>query len=98
MFRERTALAWNRSGLAAAVCAAVLLRHVWPVHGADQALALGLLAAAAIIWIGVLWAITASADRRDEQALVGRTVFGLMTVGTVLLAAAGLVLAFVAAP
>ena len=34
--RERTALSWNRSGLAIIVCIAVVLRHLWPLNGTDE--------------------------------------------------------------
>jgi hypothetical protein len=91
-------LAWNRSGLAAAVCIAVLLRHVWPLRGGGQTLALGLIAAAAIGWAVVLVAVTASGGDRVQRALLGPRLFGLMTAGTVLLAAVGFVLALVAPP
>jgi uncharacterized membrane protein YidH (DUF202 family) len=96
--RERTVLAWNRSGLAAVVCIAVLLRHVWPLHGDSLDLAVGLIAAAAILWAAVLVAVTTWGADREASALLGPRLFGLMTTGTMLLAAVAFVLAFVAAP
>jgi hypothetical protein len=96
--RERTVLAWNRSGLAAAVCIAVLLRHVWPLHGGAQDLAVGLIAAAAIVWAAVLVAVTAWGGDREPGGRLGPGLFGVVTAGTVLLAAVGFVLAFVASP
>ena len=96
--RERTILAWNRSGLAAVVCIVVLLRRLWPIHGAAQRLALGLIAAAATLWALVLLAIAASIAGRDGRPVMGRRVFPLMTAGTFILALVGLVLAFVAPP
>jgi hypothetical protein len=96
--RERTVLAWNRSGLAAVVCIAVLLRHVWPLHGDGLDLAVGLIAAAAILWAAVLVAVTTSGPDQDGGALLGPRLSGLMTTGTMLLAAVAFVLAFVAAP
>ncbi len=95
---ERTALAWNRSGLAIVVCVAVVLRHLWPLHGVDEALALGLTAAAGVVWVVVLLILTHSRASRGEYVHTGARVFGLMTAGTIILAVAGFVLAFVAAP
>jgi len=37
--RERTDLAWNRSGLAVAVTVAIILRRLWPLSGDRAALA-----------------------------------------------------------
>jgi uncharacterized membrane protein YidH (DUF202 family) len=91
---ERTALAWNRSGLAVVVCVAVLLRHVWPLHGTDQEVALGLIAGAVVVWAVVLAVLTHSSRRGGTQVPLGANVFGLMTAGTLLLAIVGFVAAF----
>jgi hypothetical protein len=96
--RERTALAWNRSALAAIVCIAVLLRHIWPLHSTAQDLALGLIAAAAIMWALVLLAVMTSGGDREGNLLLGPRVFSLMTAGTLLLAVIGFGLAFFAPP
>jgi len=96
--QERTVLAWNRSGLAIAVCLGVLLRHLWPLQGTDKYLALGLIAGAAVVWSAALLLLTISRQSRDGYRPQGRTLFSLMTAGTLILAAAGFVLAFVAAP
>jgi hypothetical protein len=96
--RERTALAWNRSGLAAIVCIAVLLRHIWPLHSTAQDVALGLIAAAGIIWALVLLAVMTAGAEREGNLLLGRRVFFLMTAGTLLLAVIGFGLAFFAPP
>lgn len=93
--RERTILAWNRSGLAAVVCIAVLLRHIWPLHGASQYVALGLIATAAILWAVALVTLVRSSPDGDGRLILGPRVFGLLTAGTLLLAFVGLVLAFV---
>src|SRR5215472_12629376 len=66
---ERTILAWNRSGLAAVVCIAVLLRHTWPLRGTGQDVAMGLIAAAAIAWAGGFLASTASNAVNGQQEL-----------------------------
>jgi hypothetical protein len=96
--RERTALAWNRSGLAAVVCIAVLLRRVWPIHGGAEKLALGLMAAAAVLWALVLLAVLTAGSHPERGLVMGRRVFPLMTAGTLILAVVAFVLAFVAPP
>ena len=91
---ERTALAWNRSGLAVVVCVAVLLRHVWPLHGTDQEVALGLIAGAVVVWAVVLAVLTLAARGPDADIPHGVNLFRLMTAGTLLLALVGFVAAF----
>src|SRR5271163_2907622 len=91
---ERTVLAWNRSGLAVVVCVAVLLRHVWPLRGTDQEVALGLIAAAVALWAILLAVLTFSAESRNGYVPHGANVFRLMTAGTLLLAVVGFVAAF----
>jgi uncharacterized membrane protein YidH (DUF202 family) len=94
---ERTALAWNRSGLAVVVCLAVLLRHVWPLRGTDFDVALGLIAAAVAVWAVVLAVLTTSASRRNAGASPhGANLFRLTTAATLLLAVVGFVAAFAA--
>jgi uncharacterized membrane protein YidH (DUF202 family) len=93
---ERTALAWNRSGLAVVVCVAVLLRHVWPLRGTDHELALGLIALAVVVWAVLLAILTRAGARRGAAAPRGDGVFRLMTAGTLLLALVGFVAAFAA--
>jgi uncharacterized membrane protein YidH (DUF202 family) len=91
---ERTALSWNRSGLAVVVCVAVLLRHVWPLHGTDQELALALIAGAVVLWAVVLAILTLAARKRDADMPHGANLFRLVTAGTLLLAFVGFVAAF----
>jgi uncharacterized membrane protein YidH (DUF202 family) len=93
--RERTVLAWNRSGLALVVCIGVLVRHLWPLEGAGEFVALGGIAAAVIVWSVGMMAYSTSGGALDG-GLVGERVFRLMTVGTLLLALVGFVLAFFA--
>jgi hypothetical protein len=96
--RERTSLAWTRSGLAAAVCIAVLLRHLWPLRGDGQDLALGLVAATAIVWAIAYLAFTIVGDGRDEHSLRGQRAFFLVTIGTAMLGVVAFGLAFLAPP
>lgn len=91
---ERTALAWNRSGLAVVVCVAVLLRHIWPLHGTDQEVALGLIAGAVVVWAVVLAVLTLAARAPGAAMPHGANLFRLMTAGTLLLALVGFVAAF----
>ena len=97
--RERTVLAWNRSGLAVVVCIAAVLRHLWPLRGAGEAVALGAVAGAGMIWAAVLVLSSlsaSSAGRRRPPA--GERYFAVISIGTVSLAVGALVLAVVAAP
>ena len=93
---ERTALSWNRSGLAVVVCVAVLLRHVWPLHGTDHEVALGVIAGAVIVWCVVLAVLTLSRGKPGAYVPRGANVFRLVTAGTLLLALVGLFAAFTA--
>jgi hypothetical protein len=93
---ERTALSWNRSGLAVVVCVALLLRHVWPLHGTDQEVALGFIAGAVIVWCVVLGILTLSRGRPGSYVPRGASVFRLVTAGTLLLAFVGFVAALAA--
>jgi uncharacterized membrane protein YidH (DUF202 family) len=96
--RERTILAWYRSGLAALVCVAVLLRNTWPVRTDGQVLALGLIGAAAIVWAIVLFTFAISGRDREAEAPARRGALGLVTAGTLLLAAVAFVVSLVSAP
>jgi uncharacterized membrane protein YidH (DUF202 family) len=92
--RERTALAWNRSGLAGIVCVAVLLRRLWPLRGGSQLLALGLVAVAAILWaiaIVVIWIFQSGHHR--QTPVEGRRL-AMLSASTVILAMGALVLTF----
>jgi uncharacterized membrane protein YidH (DUF202 family) len=89
--RERTDLAWNRSGLAVLVVVAILLRHLWPLEGARSVLAFVLIAVGAGAWaVGMQ---LARRNRKGGNPVLGPEGCRLLTVGTVLLALAGLLLA-----
>ncbi len=93
--RERTELAWNRSGLAVAACIAVILRRIWPLHGTDQIVALACISAGALVWAVALAA--GSALTRGVQAERGRLSRWracAITAGTLAIALTALVLAF----
>jgi len=91
---ERTDLSWTRSGLAVAVCVAVLLRHLWPLRTTDQ-----LVVVACVSFGAVAWAATLVVRRATARSAPGhRTPLsarkaGVITSATLALAGAGLVLA-----
>jgi drug/metabolite transporter (DMT)-like permease len=90
---ERTDLAWTRSGIAVAVCIAVLLRRVWPINRADHLLAIGLIALGALAWAGAL----VLARRISRTTHAGRDVMDahtlrLLSAGTFVLALGAFVL------
>jgi hypothetical protein len=93
---ERTALAWNRSGLAFVVCMAVLVRHLWPFRGAAEGAALALIAASGMAWAVALAVFSISGPGRVADLRPRPVILGLMAAGTVLLAAVGFGLAFFA--
>ena len=91
--RERTHLAWNRSGLAVVACIAVLLRRIWPLHGTDQVVALACISVGALAWAAALTVgrtvtrhVPSSSPHMSERRA------RVLTAGTVILALAGLLL------
>ena len=90
---ERTDLAWTRSGIAFAVCIAVLLRRVWPTDRADHLLALALVAAGTLAWaVGLVLARRiARTTHRGRDVMDGPTL-RLISGGTLALALAAFVL------
>lgn len=89
--RERTDLAWNRSGLAVAATVAIVLRQLWPLHGGREVLALSLIAAGAIVWAVGMRLSRRLAGSGGDGGPMNESVCRVLTIGTVLLAIAGLV-------
>ena len=92
--RERTDLAWNRSGLAFLVCIAVLLRRIWPLRGTDQVVALICISVGSFAWalglsVGRAWWSRAT---RERGGLSPRRA-AVITAGTLALSGAALALA-----
>ncbi len=90
---ERTDLAWTRSGLAVAVCIAVLLRHLWPLHGDRQVVALVCISAGALAWAVTLVVGRRASTTRSERDRMSVRKAETLTIGTLALAIAAFVLA-----
>jgi hypothetical protein len=91
---ERTDLAWTRSGIAFAVCVAVLLRRIWPLHGTDQFVALACVSGAAVAWALSLIVGRTLGDRAGtRRGHMSTRRAAAITAGTMALGAAALVLA-----
>jgi uncharacterized membrane protein YidH (DUF202 family) len=90
--RERTDLAWNRSGLAAAGAVVVMLRHLWPLHGAGSVAAISLVAAGGIAWSCGM--VMAWRGARDVAAggPTNPSTFRVLTLGTFILAVVAFVI------
>ena len=87
--RERTELAWHRSGLGVLVVVTIMLRRLWPLNSRNSALALGLIAVGASAWIaGMLLTKHARSSTLTNSAMA-ESHCRMMTIGTFLLAAAG---------
>ena len=90
---ERTQLAWNRSGLAVLVALALIVRHLWPLQGYKSVLALALMAAGGTLWaVGMRQAVGATPA---PERVLGESTCRLIMVGTLLLAAAAVVVSAV---
>lgn len=93
--RERTELAWNRSGLAVVACIAVILRRVWPLRGTDQIVALACISAGAVVWAVALTAGRALSRRTSQdRGPISQWRAAAITVGTLAIALTAFVLAF----
>ena len=83
---QRTQLAWGRTGLAVAVALAVLGRRAWELGGGLAVATLVVVAAGGLVW---LLGMRTSRDlhlHMEPHGLVGSRAFGMVTVGTLLLA------------
>jgi len=100
LYEERTELAWNRSGLALLAAFAILARRVWSDDTtiSSDTVAVALLAAACLGWaIGTVgWRLVHRTNARTDAEPRPRAPRELLavTLGTVALALAGLVIAF----
>ena len=93
--RERTALAWTRSGLSVLACVALMSKEIWEESGPAADVALGIICGAAILWLASMLAVRGPRFRAGGPVRPTGVVFALMTAGTLVLAGAALVLAAV---
>ncbi len=91
--RQRTELAWTRSGLAVAVTAAIIVRRLWPLSGDRAVAALAVVAAVAVCW---LVAAHLARTRLGDVAGGGLSVSTgrMVTYGTLALAVVGVLITF----
>jgi uncharacterized membrane protein YidH (DUF202 family) len=94
---ERTALAWNRSGLAVLVVVAVLVRRLWPLQGGTSVVILTVAGAGGLVWAAGL-VLTRGGLHQESSGVL--TVAGgrALTAGTLLLALAGFLLGLLSVP
>jgi Domain of unknown function (DUF202) len=94
--RERTELAWSRSGLSVAVTIAVTLRRLWPLTGGKAVVALALIAVGAVIWVlGMQLGRRKGLSAEAGGAATPLTTYRMVTIGTLLLAAAAFVVGLI---
>jgi hypothetical protein len=92
--RDRTGLAWTRSGLAVAVTAAVIVRRLWPLSPDRAVAVLAVVAAVAVCWL-----VAAHLARVRLSAIAGGglsvSTGRVLTYVTLVLAAIGVIITFV---
>jgi uncharacterized membrane protein YidH (DUF202 family) len=91
--RERTELAWSRSGLAVVVVVAIVLRRLWPLSDTDTLVVLLVLAAGFLVWATGMFLVVRKRRASTGSVVMGETACRLLTFGTVALAGAGVLLA-----
>jgi uncharacterized membrane protein YidH (DUF202 family) len=91
---ERTALAWNRTGIAFLIAIAALGRKVWPIDQGNHAVVVLVLGIAALIFVASLVIATRlSTHHRYQGNTMDPRAFQLVTLGTFVVAVAAFVLA-----
>lgn len=93
MARERTQLAWNRSGLAVVVVVAIMVRRLWPLGDAEAFALLVAVAAGSLVWAVGMFLARRSGVVRSTPGVMGTTACRMLTIGTLALAGVGMVLA-----
>lgn len=84
--KERTELAWNRSGLAVAVAVAIIIRRLSPLSGHGAVLALLLIGFGAAVWVIAMRVGRSARDRSADSEVLAESTCRLLTIGTLLLA------------
>lgn len=90
--RERTALAWTRTGLSFSVTGAVLLRLLYDGGVAPLGLAVALVVLGSVAW---LWGRRTPALQPAIDSTLGRSTVRALALGTAAVAAAGAVVQLV---
>jgi hypothetical protein len=93
--RERTELAWSRSGLSVVVTVAVTLRRLWPLAGDKAVVALVLIAIGATVWVVGMQLGRRARLFSGGHGVLSTSTFRLLTIGTLILALAGFVVGLV---
>lgn len=93
--RERTELAWSRSGLAVAVTVAIILRRLWPLSGDKAVVALVIIALGAILWVVGMQLGRQTRFGMGSEGTLTTSSCRMMTIGTLVLAGAGFVVGVV---
>lgn len=93
--RERTELAWSRSGLTVAVTVAVILRQLWPLKGDKAVAALALIAAGSAVWVVGMQVGRRARLFSDGTDALAISTFRMLTIGTMILAVAGFVVSLI---
>jgi uncharacterized membrane protein YidH (DUF202 family) len=96
---ERTDLAWTRSGIAFAVCVAIVLRRVWPLDESGDLLAVGLVGVGAMAWaVGLVVARRVARTTHGGRDVMDARTLRTITAGTFVLALGAFVLGMFPAP
>ena len=93
---ERTELAWTRSGLAVVVVVAIMLRRLWPLDDTATFAVLLVVASGSLAWAVGMVLARRGGQERTGPGVMGITACRYLTAGTLALAAAGALLAFLA--
>jgi uncharacterized membrane protein YidH (DUF202 family) len=92
--RERTELAWNRSGLAVAVAIAIILRRLWPISSNGAILVLVLIGLGAAVWVIAMRVGRSARVRSPGSGALDESTGRMLMLGTLLLAGGALVVSF----
>ncbi len=92
--RERTDLAWNRSGLAVAVTVAIILRRLWPLTGDRAVLALALIGAGAGLWVVAMGLGRRARFRDQDGSELRESTCRALTAATLMLALGAFIIGF----
>jgi Domain of unknown function (DUF202) len=93
--RERTGLAWNRSGLAVAATVAIILRRLWPLSGDRAVLVLALIGAGAAFWVAAMRLGRRGRVGNAHGGALGDSTCRALTTGTLILAVGAFIVSFV---